>query len=46
MKNPSIKEKTDFTIKMIQKRKKKKLKEKNDIIYDVVDRAVRRCRKK
>lgn len=46
MESPSIKDKTDFTVKMLQKRKKRKTKANEAAIYDVVDRAVKRCTRK
>jgi hypothetical protein len=44
--NPSIKDKTDFTIKMLKKRKKKKIKQNEGAVYDAVRIAVRRCTRK
>lgn len=46
MESPSIKDKTDFTVKMLQKRKKKKDKANEAAVYDVVSRAVKRCTRK
>lgn len=41
--NITLKEKAEWTYKMIQKRKAKKKKQNEAAIYDAVGRAVKRC---